>query len=133
MVVTSLIRRSLNSKNELVVWGDGTAIRDFIYSEDVARGMILAVEKKINDPMNLGSGAGITIKDLVETILKFIPNKNLKLSWDTTKPSGDKMRVMDMKCAIKNNFQCKIKLEDGIQKTIEWYLNNVNYSEKKYN
>ena len=133
MVIPSLIRRSLNSKDELVVWGDGTAIRDFIYSEDVARGMVMAVENKVSDPMNLGSGSGISIKELVETILKFIPNKTLKLVWDESKPSGDKMRVMDMKAASKMNFKCEVTLSDGIEKTINWYLKNINYSEKKYN
>jgi GDP-L-fucose synthase len=133
MVIPSLIRRSLNSKKELVVWGDGTTIRDFIYSEDVARGMLMAVKNKISDPINLGSGTGISIKELVETILKLIPNKNLKIIWDNSKPSGDKMRVMDMKAAKKMNFKCEVSLFDGIQKTLTWYLNNLNYSKKKYN
>jgi len=133
MVVPSLIKRALNAKDELVVWGDGTAIRDFIFAEDVARGMILAVEKKINHPMNLGCGKGISIKELVETIVKNIPNKNLKIKWDISKPSGDKVRIMDMKTANKYDYKTLVTIEDGIKQTVNWYLNNKNYSDLKYN
>ncbi len=133
MAIPSLIRRALNSEKELEVWGDGSAIRDFIYCDDVARGMVLAVEKKINSPLNLGSGTGISIKELANTILQHLPNKNLKIKWDTSKPSGDKIRIMDMKTAKKFEFKCNTSLSDGIKKTVEWYLNNKDYSEKKYN
>lgn len=133
MAIPSLIRKALNSTNEISVWGDGSAIRDFIYSEDVARGMLLAVKKKINSPMNLGSGKGISIKELVHSIIKNIPSKNLKIKWDTSKPTGDKIRIMDMKTANKYDFKCNTSINDGIKKTIDWYVNNQNYSDFKYN
>ena len=63
MVIPSLIRKALEAKNEIEVWGDGSAIRDFVYSEDVARCMIHSVVNKINLPLNVGSGEGITIKN----------------------------------------------------------------------
>ena len=75
MVVPSLIRRALESENELVVWGDGSAIRDFVYCEDVAKGMLHAVTNKISEPLNIGSGTGISIKDLVEVIVKNLPSE----------------------------------------------------------
>lgn len=133
MVIPSLIRRAIETENEFEVWGDGSQIRDFIYSEDVADGMMLAVEKKISTPMNLGSGKGILIRDLVETIVKCIPEKKLTIKWDTTKPTGDKIRILDMKNSKKINFYCKVGLEEGIKNTVEWYLKNKNYSKLKYN
>ncbi len=133
MVIPSLIRRAIETKGKFEVWGDGSQIRDFIYTEDVADGMLLAVENKISTPLNLGSGKGIAIKDLVETIINNIPNKKLEIEWDTTKPTGDKVRIMDMKNAEAIKFKCKISLEEGIKRTIDWYLNNKSYSKLKYN
>ena len=133
MVIPSLINRALSSKDELTVWGDGSQIRDFIFSDDVARAMILAVEKKINAPLNVGSGSGVTIKEMVETIVANIPNKKLKITWDTNKPSGDKIRVMNTERIKSYGFGCKTNLSDGIKLTIEWYLKNVSYSDNKFN
>jgi GDP-L-fucose synthase len=70
MVIPSLIHRALYEKGPLVVWGDGTPIRDFIHSKDVARGMMLVIEKGIKEPINLGSGNGVTIKQVAEAIAK---------------------------------------------------------------
>jgi GDP-L-fucose synthase len=133
MVVPSLIRRVLESKDTIEVWGDGSQVRDFIYSEDVARGMLMAVEKKISEPLNLGSGMGITIKDLVETIVNNFPEKKIAIKWDTTKPTGDKIRLMDMKKFTKLGFKCTTPISEGIKKTIEWFLKNKEYSSLKYN
>ena len=133
MVIPSLINKVLSSKDTIEVWGDGSAIRDFIFSRDVARGMMLAVEKKIKKPLNLGSGTGITIKQLINSIIKAIPNNNLKIKWDTSKPTGDKARVMNMELASSFGFKCETNLEDGIKETVDWYLKNKNYSDKKFN
>ena len=89
MVIPSLIQRIINGENPLNVWGDGSPIRDFIFSEDVADGMIMAVEKEINEPINLGSGNETTIKNIVE-ILKEVSGRDFEIKWDTSKPSGDK-------------------------------------------
>ena len=135
MVVPSLIRRALESENELVVWGDGSSVRDFVYCEDVAKGMIHAVTNKISEPLNIGSGSGITIKELVEVIVKSLPKgKKIEIKWDTSKPSGDKVRIMSTERAIKHNFKASIGLEEGIKTTIDWYLgNNQNLDKLKYN
>ena len=133
MVIPSLINKVLSSKDTIEVWGDGSAIRDFIFSRDVARGMMLAVEKKIKKPLNLGSGTGITIKQLINSIIKAIPNNNLKIKWDTSKPTGDKVRVMNVELASSFGFKCETNLEDGIKETVDWYLKNKNYSDKKFN
>ena len=73
------------------------------------------------------------IKDLIETIIKHVPNKKLSIKWDTSKPTGDKIRVMDMTRANKNGFRCSVSLEEGLKKTINWFLDNKDYSSSKYN
>ncbi len=75
MVIPSLIKKAVEN-DSLIVWGDGTPIRDFIYSEDVARGMMFAVQKNIIEPINLGSGNGYQIKEIAETIIKILNKKN---------------------------------------------------------
>jgi len=134
MVIPSLIHRALTGENPLTVWGDGTPIRDFIYSKDVAEGMMLAVEKGINEPINLGSGSGVTIKQIAQTIAKSIPGKPIKIVWDKSKPKGDRKRLMDMKRAKKLlGFKPKYSLEKGIAETIAWYLKNKDDMRRRYN
>jgi GDP-L-fucose synthase len=134
MVIPSLISRALSGENPLVVWGDGSPIRDFIYAKDVAIGMMLAVEKGVNVPVNLGSGTGVTIKELAETVAKLVPGGPIKIVWDKTKPKGDKKRLMDMKRAKKLlGFKPETPLEQGIKETIEWYLENKDDLKKRYN
>src|SRR3990167_10777693 len=96
MVIPSLIKRALDGENPLTVWGDGSPVRDFIYAHDVARGMLLAVEKGINKPINLGSGTGVTIKEIADIVAANIPGNPIRIAWDTTKPKGDAKRLMDM-------------------------------------
>ena len=135
MVVASLIRRLINKEDPFVVWGDGSAIRDFVYSEDVANAMIKILQKKIKQPLNIGSGTGTTIKNLVKSMFKskFITN-NPKVFFDKSKPSGDKKRVLDMKLSKKYGISCSTNLEIGLHKTIEWYLKfGKKISKKKYN
>jgi GDP-L-fucose synthase len=132
MVIPSLIRRALEGEDPFVVWGDGSPIRDFIHAEDVARGMILAVEKGITEPINLGSGVGVTIKDLVNIVVANLPKKP-KVVWDTTKPAGDKRRLMDMTRARKYGFEPQISFEKGIPATMKWYQEHKAETEKRYN
>ena len=117
MVVASLIRRLFNKEDPFVVWGDGSAIRDFVYSEDVANAMIKIVQKKIKYPINIGSEKGTSIKNLVRNILKsrFIKKKP-NVVFDKSKPSGDKKRVLDMKLAKTHGISCQTKLDIGLEK-----------------
>jgi GDP-L-fucose synthase len=131
MVVPSLVRRALSGEDPLTVWGDGSPIRDFIHAEDVARGMMLAVEKGITEPINLGSGKGVTIKELVEIIVSHLPKKP-KVVWDTSKPAGDKKRLMDMTRARKYGFEPQISFDQGIAGVMEWYLKNKAEVGKRY-
>ncbi len=132
MVIPSLIARALGGENPLVVWGDGTPIRDFIHARDVARGMMLVMEKGETRPVNLGSGKGYTIKRIAEIIKKNTPGK-LKIIWDKSKPSGDKKRLMDISRARSLGFTPKVSLEDGIAEAMEWYKNNKHLINKRYN
>ena len=135
MVVASLIRRLIEKENPFIVWGDGSAIRDFVYSEDVANAMIKILQKRIKFPLNIGSGEGTSIKNLVKNILltKYITKKP-KVVFDRSKPSGDKKRVLDMKLAKKNGISCDTTLLIGLDKTIEWYLkSSKKITKKKYN
>lgn len=132
MVIPSLIRRAMDGENPLTVWGDGTPIRDFIHARDVARGMLFAVENKITEPINLGSGTGVTIKDIVEIIVNNLPNKP-DVVWDTSKPAGDKKRLMSMERASGYGFKTTVSLEEGIKETMQWYAENKGEIDKRYN
>jgi GDP-L-fucose synthase len=120
MVIPSLIRKAF-SNDVLQVWGDGSSIRDFIHARDVARGMIFAVENKITEPLNLGSGDEISIKRIAEAVAQ---EANVKIEWDTSKPTGDHRRVFDMERAKSHGFQPQISIEEGVKETIDWYLKN---------
>jgi len=125
-VIPALIRKCIEAKesekNHIVVWGTGEASREFLYVEDAAEGIILATEKYDKpDPVNLGAGFEIKIKDLVALIVKLIGFKG-EIRWDTTKPDGQSRRMLDISRAEKEfGFKAKTPLEMGLKKTIEWY------------
>jgi GDP-L-fucose synthase len=134
MVISSLIKRAVeNDGKPLTVWGDGSPVRDFIHARDVARGMMLAIEKGINEPINLGSGKGISIKEIAEIIATNVPNGPLEIIWDKDKPKGDTKRLMDMTRANTYGFFPQISIEDGARETIEWYVNNCKTASYRYN
>jgi len=134
MVIASLIRRIFNGENPLVVWGNGAAIRDFIFSGDVASGMIDVMQNKIEKPINIGSGTGVSIKKLVNTILSNpLIKKKPKVIFDKTKPSGDKKRILDTRLAKSYGIESKISLEEGLTETINWYLKNRHLTKKRFN
>ena len=131
MVIPSLIRKS-QENDVLEVWGDGSPIRDFIHADDVAEGIIFAVENKITEPINLGSGNGSSIKDVVDLISKH-SKKNVSIKWLVDKPAGDKIRLFDMTRANKYGFYPKVSLEEGIKRTTEWFISNKEILDKRYN
>lgn len=132
-VVSALIGRMANGEDPVKVWGDGSAVRDFVFVDDVAEGMLMILEKApACVPINIGSGKGVTIKKLAQIIASNFPNKP-KLSWDINKPTGDPVRVLSMERAKKLlGFKAKTPLEEGIKKTVEWYLKN-DWNEKYRN
>ena len=119
MVIPSLIKKA-HENEVLEVWGDGSPVRDFVYSEDVARAMKFVVENKITEPVNIGSGTGTTIKEISDIIANYFEKE---IKWDTTKPMGDMKRIMSTDRLESYGFKLKYDLKEGIEKTIEWYLN----------
>ncbi len=134
MVVASLIKRVCDNENPLIVWGDGSNIRDFVYCDDVASSILKIFQKNITKPINIGSGKGTSIKNLVKLIVnsKYIKNKP-KVIFDKSKQSGDKKRVLDTSFAESKNIKNSTKLKNGIDETIKWYLSNQNTFKKKFN
>jgi GDP-L-fucose synthase len=132
MVIPSLMYRIKNGENPLKVWGDGTAIRDFAYSRDIAEGIIQALYYGTNSSfVNLGSGHGVTIKELVETLNSFI---DFKYEFDVTRPSGFPKRVMDISLARELiHYNPTTNLLDGLKKTWEWYIKNQDEYKMKQN
>tara|TARA_B100000965_G_C19554238_1_gene741460 strand:+ start:405 stop:1364 length:960 start_codon:yes stop_codon:yes gene_type:complete len=129
MVIPSLIRKA-HDNNILEVWGDGSPIRDFIHCRDVAFGMIHLVKNKVTEPVNLGSGTGISIKQIAEIISDRF-NRDIK--WLSDKPMGDRRRVFDTKRSEKYGFKPQISLESGINETIDWFIKNKEIIDERYN
>jgi GDP-L-fucose synthase len=129
MVVPSLIRKA--AENDIIeVWGDGSSIRDFVHAKDVARGMMFAVENKITKPLNIGSGSGVSIKQLAEIVAKYF-GKEIK--WLTDKPSGDAKRIFSMERAKSCGFKNEVSLKDGVIDAIEWFIANKDIVDKRFN
>lgn len=125
-VIASLIKRLFGEKEHpLVCWGDGSPIRDFIYAGDVADGIIQAYEQRITQPINLGSGTGVTIKELAETLVQIYEEMygvKVTIEWDETKPNGDIKRLMSTERAESFGIKQKVSLKEGLRETIDYYL-----------
>jgi len=132
MVIPSLISRACSGERPLSVWGDGSPIRDFIHSEDVADGMLKVVEIGYNKPVNLGSGNGVTIKEIATSIAGKMTD-DCQIIWDQSKPSGDAKRIMNTKRAQSLGIHPRIKLDKGIEDTINWYNKYKNEGFERYN
>jgi GDP-L-fucose synthase len=126
-VVPALIRKCLEAKEsgsaEIVCWGDGTPTREFLYVEDCAEAIVLATEKyEGGEPVNIGAGREISIKELVEQIAA-ITGFQGHMIWDTSKPNGQPRRCLDTSRAREFfGFTAKTDFRDGLKKTIDWYL-----------
>ncbi len=131
MVIPTLMYRIFNKENPVVVWGDGSAIRDFAYSRDVAEGVIQALHYGTKGGfVNLGSGTGVTIKELVETLHSFL---GFNYELDVSKPSGFPKRIMDISLAREMiHYNPTTSLIDGLKETWEWFIHNQDeYKYKK--
>jgi GDP-L-fucose synthase len=133
MVIPTLMYRIRNKENPVMVWGDGSAVRDFAFSRDVAEGTIQALYYGTGKYpfLNLGSGNGYTIRELVETLNEFI---DFNYHFDTSKPSGFPKRVMDISLARDViRYNPDTSLIDGLKETWEWFLTHQDEYEKKKN
>jgi len=128
-VIPGLIRKFLEAKEnggrDVIVWGTGKASREFLYVEDCAEAILLATEKYSKpEPINIGSGQEIKIKDLVEMIAELTKFKG-KIFWDKSKPDGQPRRKLNVEKAKKEfDFESKTDFREGLKNTIEWYKEN---------
>ena len=126
-VIPALIRKfyeaKINNEKKVIVWGTGSATREFLYVEDCAEAIVLAAEKYDKpDPVNIGAGFEISIKDLAYKI-KDIVEYNGEVVWDTTKPDGQPRRYLDTtKAEAEFGFKAKTGFDEGLRRTINWYI-----------
>ena len=128
-VIPALIRKCVEAKERgegrIVLWGDGSPTREFLYVDDAAEGILLAAEKyEGGEPVNLGTGEEIAIRDLAKLIAAEVQFTG-EVVWDTTRPNGQPRRCLDTSRARKLfGFEAKCGLRDGIARTVGWYLRN---------
>ncbi len=126
-VLPALIRRVVERHNPIKVWGDGKDIKDFIYVEDLVEGLISAMEKIDGfDVVNIASGQGYCLQDLLKNIIKLDGFENARIEFDTTKPTMIPKRLINPSKAKEIlGFESKTPIEEGLRKTIEWYRNTL--------
>ena len=127
-VMPALIRRfheaKINNAPEVVVWGSGTPLREFLYSEDMADACIYLMETyEGNDFFNIGTGKEITIKGLAE-LIKEVVGYDGKIVWDSTKPDGTPRKLLDVSRLEKAGWKYKMELKDGVKEAYKWFLEN---------
>ncbi len=126
-VIPALIRKCLEANErrdpQVVLWGDGSPTREFLYVEDAADGILLSAERfNGGEPVNLGSGNEISIKDLA-TLIARLTGFEGELVWDTSKPNGQPRRALDVSRAAQYfDFRAQMPFEEGLRRTIEWYV-----------
>ncbi|WP_373480597.1 NAD-dependent epimerase/dehydratase family protein [Geminocystis sp.] len=131
-VVPALIRRfyeaKLNNLEEVIMWGSGAAKRDFVYAEDVAKVIPYFIDNyNSSEPINISSGTTTPIKELAE-LVKETTNFEGKLSWDTSKPDGQMVKIFDVTKLNSLGLSCDTNLKDGLEKTFAWL--STNYENK---
>jgi GDP-L-fucose synthase len=128
-VIPALIKKCFdaidNQQDEIVVWGDGTPTREFLYVEDCAEAIVLATEQYDKpEPVNIGAGFEISIKDLVRLITDLTGFKG-RVTWDASKPGGQPRRCLDTSRAEQEfGFRARTSFEEGLKRTVEWYRNH---------
>lgn len=125
-VIPALIRRAVEKENPFVVWGTGEEIRDFLHISDLARGCLLMLERHATcDPVNIGYGRTVTIKEIVNIILKAAGHEKANIVFDSSKPTTIPIRMVDTSKA-KNvlGFAPQISLEAGLRDTVNWFIEN---------
>ena len=122
-VISSTIKKIYEATDTLECWGDGSPIRDFVYGDDVASAILKMVRDEINDIVNFGSGENITIKSMIESLVK-ISGKELKINWDASKPNGDMKRQMDITKQKKYDLLPETPFIDALNRTYRHYIQN---------
>jgi GDP-L-fucose synthase len=125
-VIPDLIRKMLEARDEVVLWGDGSPTREFLYVEDCVEGLALAAERYDGaDPVNLGTGAEISIRDLAELVAD-VTGFDGVIAWDTSMPNGQPRRSLDASRARELfGWEARTPLREGLERTVEWYRSRV--------
>ena len=129
-VLPAMIRKFHEAKNNnnatVTLWGSGTPMREFLFVDDMAKAVVFALENKLPDYLyNVGTGEDLTIKHLAETIQKITGHQG-EIIWDASKPDGTPRKLMDISKMHALGWKHQVNLEEGIQKTYTWFLENVN-------
>jgi GDP-L-fucose synthase len=128
-VLPAMIRKFHNAKvngsSEVVLWGSGTPMREFLHVNDLARAVLFSIENKLDESLyNVGTGVDITIKDLAE-LIKDVVGFSGEIIWDCSKPDGTPRKLMDVSKFKNLGWSSQIKLKEGVNETYNWFLNNV--------
>jgi GDP-L-fucose synthase len=116
----------INKHAPVTLWGSGTPMREFLFVDDMAEAVVFALENTLPDYLyNIGTGEDLTIKALAETIQKITGHQG-EIIWDATKPDGTPRKLMDISKMHELGWKHKVSLEEGIQKTYDWFLENAN-------
>ncbi|PQJ77748.1 GDP-L-fucose synthase family protein [Polaribacter porphyrae] len=128
-VLPAMIRKfheaKLNNHTDVILWGSGTPMREFLFVDDMANAVVFALENKMSEFLyNIGTGKDITIKELAETIQQEIGHQG-KIIWDSEKPDGTPRKLMDVSKMKDLGWQFSTELNEGISKTYQWFLENI--------
>lgn len=125
-LIKKFVEAARSGSKSVDVWGTGRASREFLYVDDAARGIIMAAERYNKpDPVNIGSGKEISIRDLVE-IISELTGFHGEIKWDATKPDGQPKRCLDVSRAKEEfGFEAEVDFEEGLKRTIDWYMNQL--------
>jgi GDP-L-fucose synthase len=135
-VLPAMIRKFHEAKNnnnaDVILWGSGTPMREFLFVDDMAEAVVYALENELPEYLyNIGTGEDLTIKELAETIQQVIGHEG-NLLWDSSKPDGTPRKLMDISKMHNLGWRHKVKLKQGIEKTYAWFLKNIeNFKEVK--
>jgi GDP-L-fucose synthase len=135
-VLPAMLRKfheaKLNHHSPVTLWGSGTPMREFLYVDDLANGVVFALENNLTESLyNIGTGNDISIKDLAILIQKTVGHEG-EIVWDTTKPDGTPKKLLDMSKLHHQGWKASTTLEEGIKKTYYWFVENIdNYKEVK--
>jgi len=114
-----------NKHSDVMLWGSGTPMREFLFVDDMAEAVVYALENNLPEYLyNIGTGKDITIKELAETIQKAVGHQG-EIFWDNSKPDGTPRKLMDISKMKENGWEYSTELEDGIKKTYQWFLENI--------
>ena len=121
-----------NNNANVVLWGSGTPLREFLFVDDLAEAVVFALDNELPEHLyNVGTGTDLTIKDLAELIQKVTGHQG-EIEWDSSKPDGTPRKLMDISKMHDLGWKHQVELEEGIRKTYNWFLENIeNYKEVK--